>query len=84
MDSGERDSRRKRGGASSGVGWVVVCSRSGCLPQVVGPFDAEGHAIEWVRENEDAWPEWAFSIADVTDAPNLPVEQPPGYMIDEF
>lgn len=34
-------------------------------PQVIGPFDTEAQAIDWIRETWRALPHWALSTAEV-------------------
>lgn len=60
--------------------WVVVCSRMGSMPQVVGGFptllDAEG----WIRVHWRQYPLWAFSPARLQDDPGTPREWQSHYL----
>ena len=52
--------------------YVVVCSRNGSLPQVVGQFSDEEHAIMWIVEHALDYPLWALSPARVDLEPGRP------------
>jgi hypothetical protein len=57
-------------------GWAVILTREGSEPQVVGPFDSETHALAFMAETWERWPQWAFVPTQLKDEPEQPQPWP--------